>query len=113
MRIQTNQSVCERKGEKPQSPRPLSKVGIALSTLGKQPINGLRHKPTDTTNGWYLWCGHEFSEDPDFFSPLHVEHLSDKLPEVLDYLELPPGYRFLIDRKNYEDVWFDPSLLEA
>lgn len=113
MRIQTNQSVCEWKGEKPISPRPLSKVGIALSTIGKQPINGLRHNPTDTTNGWYIWCGSEFSEDPDFFSPLHVEHLSDRLPEVLEYLELPPGYRFLIDSTNYEDVWFDPALLEA
>lgn len=33
------------------------------------------------------------------------------LPEVLPYLELPPGYRFIIDGKGYEDVWFDESLL--
>ena len=53
------------------------------------------------------------SEAPDFFSPLHVEHLAAHLPKVVEYLDLPPGYRFLIDGENYEDVWFDEKLLEA
>ncbi len=113
MRVQINQTVCEWKDAKPLPPAPQSKVGIALSTIGMQPINGLRHKPTDTTNGWYIWCGNELSTETDFFSPLHVEHLADRLPEVVEYLDLPPGYRFLIDGANYEDVWFDSSLLEA
>jgi hypothetical protein len=53
------------------------------------------------------------SIDPDFFAPLHVEHLSEYLPAAVEYLDLPPGYRFLIDGTNYEDVWFDPVLVEA
>jgi len=39
-----------------------------------------------------------------------VEHLPEYLPEALRYLDLPPGYRFQIDRSGYEDVWFDPVL---
>lgn len=35
------------------------------------------------------------------------------LPEVKKYLDLPPGYRFLIDGNNYEDVWFEAELLNA
>ena len=88
-------------------------VGLALSTLGKQPINGLRHNATGTSNGWYVWCGTELSEEPNFFSPLHIEHMAEYVPQAIKYLDLPPCYRFLINGSNYEDVWFDKSLLEG
>lgn len=73
------------------------------------PINGLRHPRDGGTCGWYLWRG-EFSSDPDSWSPLHVCHLIDQLPEVLPYLGLPPGWRFLL-ASGYEDTWFDDTLL--
>lgn len=91
------------------------KVGIANNVKEKHlfPINGLRHKPEGDTTGWYIWAGEEFSEDPDFFVPLHVEHLKEWRPEVLKFLALPPGYRFLIGENEYEDVWFDENLLDV
>ena len=76
------------------------------------PVHGLRHPATEETNGWYIWCG-EWSDADTFFEPVHVEHLADFLPSVVDYLELPPGYRFLIDDKGYQDIWFDESLLQV
>ena len=88
------------------------KVGISLDVRdGVMPINGLRHKPESDTTGWYIWAGEELSESPDFFKPLHVEHLDEWCPQVKKYLGLAPGWRFLI-ADNYEDVWFDESLLE-
>ncbi len=108
-----NKSVCEWVGAEPSTPKPESKLGIALSTIGKLPINGLRHPETDATNGWYIWCGTEFSQAEDFFSPLHIEHIREYLPEVIEYLDLPAGYRFLIDGNKYEDVWFDNELLKV
>lgn len=113
MRIASQLSVCEWAKVQPQPPIEGSKLGIALSSLKQRPIHGLRHPPTDTTNGWYLWCGGEMSKAPDFFAPLHVEHLSEYLPTAVEYLDLPPGYRFLIDGADYEGVWFDASLLEV
>ena len=107
------QSVCERLGVTPLTPRNGTKLGIALGTLGKAPINGLRHEASNGTNGWFLCCGEELSEEESFFSPLHVEHISEYLPEVLPYLELPPGYRFQIDSAGYEDVWEDSELRNA
>lgn len=83
------------------------KVGLALSSVG-QPINGLRHPPEGDTTGWYLWRG-ELSRADDFFSPLHVRHLETRLPKVLPYLALPPGWRFA---PGSEDVWYDESLLD-
>ena len=107
------QTICERVGVSPLKPEKGSKLGIALSTIGTEPINGLRCKAENGTNGWYIWCGREMSEDPDFFKPLHVEHITDYLPQVLTYLDLPIGYRFLIDSNNYEDIWYDNSLFDV
>jgi hypothetical protein len=103
--------ICEKYEVHP-SPAPAGlKVGIARNVReGLLPINGLRHRPEGDTTGWYIWAGGEPSNDPDFFEPLHVEHLTEWCPDVIPYLQLPPGYRFLI-APGHEDVWNDPSLL--
>jgi len=113
MRTSRKLTVCERTKAKATPPEAGSKLGLALSTVGALPIHGLRHPPTVGTNGWYIWCGNgAMSDAPDFFSPLHVEHLAAHLPQTVEYLDLPPGYRFLIDGEDYADVWFDGQLLE-
>jgi hypothetical protein len=43
------------------------KAGLALSTLGMKPINGLRHSPSGGTTGWYIWCGEVLPDASDFF----------------------------------------------
>lgn len=85
-------------------------TGFALSTRNQIPLNGLRNIPVGQMSGWYLWCGENFSEAPDFFSPLHTSHLYEDYPEIIDLLGLPPGYRFLL-APDYLDVWFDENLL--
>ena len=106
------QMVCGRFGVAFEPPSTFEKVGIALSTLHLEPLNGLRHPPERGTCGWYLWGGGEPSSDPDFFQPLHVHHLIECCPAVLPYLALPPGHRFLI-APGHEDIWADASLLEV
>src|SRR5688500_12834974 len=81
-------------------------VGVATGTRGAMPINGLRHDPVGETSGWYIWCGIELSEDPEFFTPIHAEHLEDQCPEITKFLGLPPGHRFLTEG-DYTDIWFD------
>ena len=88
------------------------KIGVSKNlSSGTMPINALRHPPENGTAGWYIWAG-EYSEDPDFFVPKHIQHLIKEYPEILKYLGLPPGYRFQIDNKGYEDVWYDEKLLD-
>jgi hypothetical protein len=89
-----------------------SKSGFALATKGLTPINGLRHQVGSETSGWYIWCGEEFSESPDFFAPVHTKHLFQDYPQLTKLLGLPPGYRFLL-AGEYLDVWFDASLLQV
>lgn len=103
--------ICQRFGAD-YCPSPISlKVGVSLNVRdGIAPVNGLRHSPEGDTTGWYIWAGEELSNASDFFKPLHVEHLDEWCPQIKKYLGLPPGWRFLISG-DYEDVWFDETLL--
>ena len=104
-------AVCERHGTAFEPPSGFEKVGIALSTLHLEPLNGLRHRPESGTSGWYIWGGPDLSTAADFFQALHVHHLHQHCPGVLPYLALPPGHRFLL-ADGHEDVWEDPALVE-
>jgi len=75
------------------------------------PIHGFRHPQEGNTTGWYVYSGDTLSASPDFFKPLHVSHLSNRCPRIFKYLGLPPGWRFFV-ADGFEDIWFDPSLLE-
>ncbi|MBK6464595.1 MAG: hypothetical protein IPF92_26865 [Myxococcales bacterium] len=87
------------------------KVGISPNVRsGVVPLNGLRHRPEGDTTGWYIWAGETLGTDPEFFVPLHVEHLDVWCPQAIRFLGLPPGWRFLI-ADDYEDVWEDAALL--
>ncbi len=76
------------------------------------PINGLRHLSKGDQTGWFIWTG-KLKSDVDFFKPHHVEHLLEKYPFLEKYLELPPGNRFQVDDKGYEDTWIDETLLNV
>jgi len=87
------------------------KLGLARNARsGASPLNGLRHPPDAGTCGWFIWAGTDLSGAPDFFQPHHVSHLAELLPEVLPYLGLAPGWRFLLEPAHV-DVWFDPAVL--
>lgn len=104
--------ICQKYGAAHLDAPEYLKVGISLDAMkGVMPLNGLRHLPEGDTSGWYIWAGEHFSDDPDFFSPLHIAHLTDRCPMVIKYLGLAPGWRFLITDTGYEDVWEDTSLL--
>jgi hypothetical protein len=105
-------ALCEEKGYDYVPADLESKLGFAIRTQGKVPINGMRHPPAGDTNGCYIWCGEELSQEPDFFEPLHTRHLLERCPEALRFLGLPPGCRFLV-AGDYVDVWFDESLLKV
>jgi hypothetical protein len=84
------------------------KVGVSVD-LEKDPINGLRHPGVKGTTGWFIWSG-EYSDKVDFFQPTCAEHLLQRRPDIIKYLGLEIGFRFLSDRNGYEDVWYDEKL---
>ena len=104
--------VCKKYGAKFAPAAIGSKLGVALNVrAGISPINGFRHPLTEATNGWYIWAGETLSSADDFFQPLHIEHISNWCPSIVKFLALPAGWRFLT-AGEYEDVWFDETLLQ-
>jgi hypothetical protein len=109
-KVKEQRLVCDKYNTELVLPDPNLIVGVSMNLRENiDPVHGLRHPLEGNTTGWYLWSG-EYSEDPDFFKPLHYHHLIDWRPDILKYLGLPPGWRFLY-AANYEDVWYDDELL--
>lgn len=104
-------SVCARFDSAFAPVDPDLKVGVALETLERMPITGVRIAPENGTNGWYLWGG-DSSDSPDFFKPVHAQHLIEILPLVVKYLALEPGFKFMVDHEGYEDVWREDMPVE-
>lgn len=89
------------------------KVGLSRDAGSRaQPLNGLRHPPEGDASGWYIWRGTDLSDVDDYFQPMHVEHMAEEYPEAVEFLALPPGWRFLV-APGQLDVWFDESLLKV
>lgn len=83
-------------------------LGVS-NNLSGGPINGMRISPDRGTTGWFIWTG-EYSEDDDFFQSICAEHLLQHRPEIIQYLGLDTGFRFLTDQNGYEDIWFDENI---
>lgn len=109
--IEEQKNICEKYNQDFFATDWNLKIGISDHfNNGEMPVNGLRHFAEENTSGWYVWAG-EYSEADDFFKPIHIFHLLEIFPDIIKYLALPPGNRFLIDDKGHEDVWFDENLL--
>lgn len=113
MHITTPHGSIEIPNVDPRRPLPDEMMLLASETLRLKPLNGLRYPPADGASGWYIWGGDTFSQSADFFSPIHVRHLGDYVPNIQSFLDLPPGYRFLIDDHGQPKAWFDGSLLDV
>ncbi|MDC4865383.1 hypothetical protein NQ912_17600 [Acinetobacter baumannii] len=90
--IEMQKNVCKKFNSKFVKPLENEMVAIALDSLGKMPITGIRNILEEGENiSWFFYCG-EFSEDDDFFKPMHIlqnQHLlehpfSSKLDTLID-----------------------------
>jgi len=113
MQLKTPGGVIDLPDAEPSRPHPDAMLGLATETLRLKPLNGHRHPATEGSCGWYIWGGEKISEAANFFSPIPVKNVSDYLASVVPFLNLPPGYRFLIDSTGHTDVWFDETLLNV
>jgi hypothetical protein len=113
--VYEQKSICKKYNAPFEDTKLDIKIGVSENIIKKQaiePINGLRHPSEGNSSGWYIWSG-EYSEEKDFFKPLHAKHLFEYCPNILKYLGLAPGWRFLVaERGSYEDVWEDKNLLK-
>jgi hypothetical protein len=109
--LPTQLSLCEKYATRPQLLLQHDRLGIAIDTLSLAPINGLRIPALSGSSGWFIYGGDSPSEDPSFYQPLCVTHLSKHCEIAIPYMCLPAGWRFQIDANGYEDVWYDEALM--
>lgn len=106
--IEPQKLICEKYDSKWNPINKKLMVGIS-SNLLSDPINGLRHPAGKGTTGWFIWTG-EYNDNEDFFQPICAEHLLQIRPQIIKYLGLDVGFRFIFDKNDYEDVWFDTNI---
>jgi hypothetical protein len=98
-------AICKKYNFSVEPPEPM--VALALGSLGQSPIYGTRIAlPEHGTVSWFFHCG-KHSDSADFYQPVHIDHLRQVLPLVMDYLGLPYGVKIILDDQGYEDVWMD------
>jgi hypothetical protein len=110
--FRAQRALCTRVGSPLLAVGGNEKMGVSRSALdvANWPLKGVRHRPEAGTCGWYVFAG-TYSEDPNFYQPMHAQHLLDVRPEVAEYLGMSPGWAFVI-APGYEDVWQDDDFLE-
>ena len=106
--IDKQKEVCKKNKSEWKPINKKLRVGTSAN-LDRDPIHGLRHPREERTTGWFIWTG-EYSEADDFFQPMCAEHLLQLRPDIIKYLGLDIGFRFLADKNDYEDIWYDEKL---
>jgi hypothetical protein len=102
--IEEQKLVCEEFGSAYLPVKETDVIAIALHTLNKEPIVGLRKLPDENKVSWFIYGG-ELGDGEEFFEIISVKELEKEFPDALPYLALDTGYRFMIDADDYEDVW--------
>jgi hypothetical protein len=103
--------ICQNYGAAFDPPAPGSRVGLALDTLERLPVHGVRIAPSETTCGWFIHGGDEWSDRPDFYKPLRWELVELVCRCAAPFLGLPPGWRFVTDGGEHFEAWFDEAAL--
>ena len=66
--VASQKSVCDKFGVDFFPPKDCEKIGIAIETIGKMPINGMRINPENGTCGWYIF--HNRRIPKTYFTPI-------------------------------------------
>lgn len=86
-------------------------VAVAVDSLKQEPWVGLRKAVKEQGDAhWYIYGG-ELTEASAVFETMQVRDLQDlDAVDVLPYLALEVGFRFMIDSDEYEDIWREGDL---
>ena len=99
-------------GTRPQLRVARNVVDGRYAAEGVYPLTAVRHPVEQGTSGWYVWEG-AYSDDDDFFVPVHTAHLEHYCPALVPFLALPPGWWVELGPGAYEKVGEDRPLLDT
>ncbi|WBV60638.1 hypothetical protein PFY12_00630 [Chryseobacterium camelliae] len=99
--IVRNQSeTCSYYGLVPQFPNFNQMVVISQGVYEGKDIEGIRYESPDHMSGWWLITD-DYNDDIKSLMTVHYSHVAFARPDILKYLALPFGYRFLMENGNF------------
>lgn len=86
----------------------LQKLAISKGVYEGMNCEGVRYPSPDHMTGWFITTN-LYNGNIDSLMVVHYYHSVFKRPDLLTYLALPHGFRFLKDASNSE-AWFDEKV---
>lgn len=109
-------AVCERVGVRPEPVALPCRYLCSTSALsGELPIHGARYTPNEgqADSGWMIWSDSQ-AHDPAAgdYAMVNIWEMGEVFSSLKQYFALPPGWSFVHGESGYQDVYFDPGVLE-
>jgi hypothetical protein len=102
--IRQQEEECKIHNVSPVFPTFSQNIVISNGVYEGMAIDAVRYPSPNHMTGWWLTT-ELYDDNLDSLKTVHYFHLAFKRPDLLRYLALPFGYRFLVG--NGKDVWFD------
>jgi hypothetical protein len=96
---------CEQHKVSPVPPYPDQMIVVSDGVLEGDPVEGVRYPSPDHMSGWWLTTS-KYNGNSDSLKTEHAYHVYEKRPDLIKFLALPHGYRFM-ENKEKHDIWFD------
>lgn len=97
--IRQQSEICWQQNLNPLFPNFNQSVVISDGVYEGKDIEGIRYDSPQNESGWYLITD-DYNDDIKSLKVVHFYHVAFARPDILKYLALPFGYRFLMNSGN-------------
>lgn len=99
--IRSQSAICSHYRLNTQFPNFNQMIVISKGVYEGKEIEGIRYDSPEQMSGWWLITD-DYDDNIDSLMTVHYYHVAFKRPDVLQYLALPFGYRFLMHNGKLE-----------
>ena len=99
---------CVKYNVAPSFPTFSQMIIVSKGVLEGERIDAVRYPSPNHMTGWWLTTD-QYDDDIKSLETLHYYHIAFKRPDIMKYLALPFGFRFLSGQEG--EVWFDEEVL--
>lgn len=97
--IRSQSEICSQIEVSPLFPTFSQNVVISKGVYEGKEIEGIRYDSPEHMSGWWLITD-DYDDNIESLMTVHYYHVAFKRPDILKYLALPFGYRFLLEDGN-------------
>ncbi len=99
--IRSQSELCSHYGLPTQFPNFNQMIVISDGVYEGKDIEGIRYESPEHMSGWWLITD-DYDNNIESLKTVHFHHVVFARPDILKYLSLPFGYRFLMQNGNVE-----------